>query len=318
MNVVPPAISGLFHSGAQPRAAMGHAIPMVNHDYVTSIQAYGSDADVYTVTPPATTRRSHYPKGTTLTFREQFNTDLDRPYGTAITPSGTWYIANYLSQGVAVFKITGSGVTGPTENLSDPNGYPIDVDSNATSSLVAVSNIQGTGSGTLANGFIALYADGSTTPTGTLRANGTAYGIGIALDKAGNCYWSYNKTPSGAGVIVEFRACKGGAKTVVTGLGYAAGLAFNKANELFYVDQTAGTLTKCTKKFVCTTIVSGLINPFMINFDAGWQHLWLADTGSAAIDAFNPATGALLSSTPAHGGVSDPPFGIAAAPGPKY
>jgi DNA-binding beta-propeller fold protein YncE len=164
---------------------------------------------------------------------------------------------------------------------------------------------------------VELYAHGSTTPTGTLGVTGTAYGLGIAFDRGGNCYWSYDTAPLGPGNIVEFPKCRGSAKPIAT-VGVAAGLAFNEANDLFYVDQQAGTVNRCSGNTSCHVLASGFSAPWGMNFDAGWKHLWLTDFGTATIYALNPKTGAILSTTPAEGGASNPPFGIAAAPGPKY
>jgi len=168
------------------------------------------------------------------------------------------------------------------------------------------------------NGFVTLYANQSRRPTGTLSVTGPAHGIGIALDKAGNCYWSYNTSLHGPGVIVEFPGCSGPAKTIVTGLQSAGGMAFNNMGRLFYVDSTAGTLNRCTNNgstWTCAVLQSGFMQPTMINFDAKWRHLWLADPGASTIYALDPVHGKILSSTPAHSAPSDPPFGIAPAPG---
>jgi hypothetical protein len=317
LNVVPPAVSRLFHVGVQSRARMGSVKPQAGGKFVTTLQAYGSDADVYQVTTiPAARPRGHHPSGPYLTFLQSFTTALSAPYGTAITPSGMWYIANSGAANVPVFNLATSGVvTGPIETLSVPDGLPVDVDANATGSLVAVSNY----SDPSGVGAVELYAHGSTTPTGALSVPGPAYGIGVALDKAGNCYWSYNTNPStgGPGEIVEFPKCHGSAKPIAA-VGFAGGLAFNKANDLFFIDQSAGTVNRCVGNASCHVLASGFEDPWGINFDSGWSHLWLTDTGSAKIYALNEKTGAILSSTPADGGTADPPFGVAAAPGPKY
>jgi DNA-binding beta-propeller fold protein YncE len=309
--VVPPAVSRLFHVGVQSRARMGSVEPQGNGKFVTTLQAYGSDANVYqvTTTPPARPRKRA--PGPYLMFLSSFTTGLNTPYGATITPSGTWYIANSADFNVLVFTLSSSGVvTGPTETLSDPNGEPIGVDSNTTGSLVAVAD--GTPSG---QGALELYAGGSTTPTKTLGVAGAEIGIGVALDKANNCYWSYNSV-SGTAAIVEFPKCRGSEKPIAT-VAFAGGLAFNEANDLFYTDQMAGTVNRCNGHASCHVLASGFSDPWGINFDSGWKHLWLTDVATGSIYALNPKTGAILSTTPG-GTASDPPFGIAAAPGPKY
>jgi len=318
LSVVPPAVSRLFHAGVRPVAQNGRVNPDGTGPFITTLQAYGSDAKIYqvTTTPPA---RPWNASGPYLMYLSSFTTALNAPYGTSITPSGTWYIANSADLNVPVFTISGSGVvTGPIETLSDPVGIPVGVDANATGSLVAVSNNAGPSGG--GPGSIALYADGSTTPTSTRGVAGSAFGIAVALDRGDNCYWSYNVNPSGggSGVIVEFPKCRGKAKTIVTGIGWAGGLAFNQANDLFYTDQTGGTVNRCVGNTSCHVIASGFGDPFAITFDSGWKHLWLTDVSTNTIYALNKLTGAQLSANPAEGGGSDPPLGIAAAPGPQY
>ena len=316
-TVVPPAVSRLFHAGVRPVAQNGRVNPDGTGPFITTLQAYGSDAKIYqvTTTPPA--RPWKHASGPYLTFLSSFTTALSAPYGASITPSGTWYIANSGDLNVPVFTISSSGVvTGPIQTLSDPNGIPVGVDANATGSLVAVSN----NIGTTGPGSIELYTDGSTTPTATRGVAGSAYGIAVALDRGDNCYWSYNVNPSGggSGVIVEFPKCRGKAKTIVSGIGWAGGLAFNQANDLFYTDQTGGTVNRCVGNKSCHVLASGFGDPFAITFDSGWKHLWLTDVSTATIYALNKLTGAQLSANPAEGGASDPPLGIAAAPGPQY
>jgi hypothetical protein len=315
--VAPPAVTRFLHAGVHARAPVGNAAPEGNGKFVATLQAYGSDADVYQVItiPAARPQGHHHPSGPYLSFLSSFTTALSAPYGTAITPSGTWYIANSGAANVPVFTISSSGVvTGPIETLSVPGGLPVDVDANATGSLVAVSNYANP-SGV---GSIELYVGGSTTPTRTLSVTGPAFGIAVALDKAGNCYWSYNTNPStgGPGEIVEFVKCRGAAKPIAA-VGFAGGLAFNEANDLFYVDQDAQAVYRCVGNASCHVLASGFGDPWGINFDSGWKHLWLTDL-AGTIFALNQKTGAILSSTPAEGGESDPPFGVAAAPGPKY
>lgn len=313
LNVVPPAVSSLFHGMVQSRARMGTAQPEAGGKFVTTLQAYGSDADVYGVTTiPGARPRGHHPHGPYLTFLSSFSAGLNEPAGAAITPNGTWYIANLQDFNVPVYTISSSGVvTGPTETLSDPNGEPVDVDSNATGSLVAVADGNPSGQGALE-----LYTGGSTTPTRTLSVAGAEIGIGVALDKANNCYWSYNSVSSTA-AIVEFPKCRGSAQPIVS-VGYAGGLAFNEANDLFYVDQTAGTVNRCSGHASCHVLASGFADPWGINFDSGWKHLWLTEFETGNIYALNPKTGAILSTTTSPDGSGSQLLGIAAAPGPKY
>ncbi len=104
----------------------------------------------------------------------------------------------------------------------------------------------------------------------------------------------------------------------MTGLQFAGGLAFNKAGDLFYIDQLAGTVNRCHRLSSCTVLASGFVDPLFMHFDADWKHMWLADEGASEIYALNPDTGHVVSETPAVGGAGDPPFGIAPEPGSNY
>jgi hypothetical protein len=305
----------LAHPSTRPASSMRMLPPNVNGSYVTTAQLYGSDVVVYIASNTGALRRGHPPTGTHLTYQQTIF-GFNNPAGTVVTPSGTWYIANQGVDDVLVYSLKKSGVVGPIETLTD-FGQPVGVDATASSSLVAVSNYAGGGSS--GYGSVALYAGGSLSPTSVLTLTGTPYGIGIAIDKGGNCFWSYNEEPSGYGEIVKFPHCSENPHTIiVTGLAFAGGLAFDKAGNLFYTDQLSGSVYKCRKTSHCQALASGFSDPAMINFDAKWKHLWLADTFAAEIYAIDPSSGAILSSTPAEGGASDPPFGVAPGPGAQY
>jgi hypothetical protein len=273
-------------------------------------QTYHDDLNVYGVNSGGAAPRS---KKVTLTFEESLTSGFSEPVGAVGTPGGHVYIANRGSANVVVLAYTSSNF-GIVKTLDDSGEFPYDVDANASESLVAVSNNYTTGSGA---GSISLYAHGSTSPTGTLTVPGSPIGVGVALDRTGNCFWSYIAGTSGASYIVEFPKCKGSATPIVT-LGQAGGLAFDKAGNLYYTDQSSGSVYKCVGTSDCGVFQKGFTDPFFINFDAGWKHLWLTDPGTATIYGLDPKSGKILSTTAAHGGASDPPFGIAADPGAKF
>jgi len=305
-----PIAQRLLHPSRFARQVPSGARPMAGGKFISAAQYYGSDVVIYSVSPSGAqqVRRN---SGTTLTYFETL-TGFSDPGGTVVTPSGNWYIANQGDANVPVYHFTKTGPRGPVRRLDDSGQQPIDVDSTADESLVAVSNIV---TASLGSGSVSLYAGGSTIPTGTLGVADVVEGIGIALDKSENCYWSYNDESVGGAYIVEFPHCGGSATTVVSGLGFAGGLAFDKHGNLFYSDQDSG-IYKCHKTSSCSLLASGFSDVAFINFDANWQHLWVADVGGA-IYALDPISGAVLSSTP-DGGSGGPPFGIAPDPGAKY
>ncbi len=88
---------------------------------------------------------------------------------------------------------------------------------------------------------------------------------------------------------------------------------FDQRDDLYYVDKTAGVY-RCNKTSRCTLFSTGFGLPVNINFDVRQKHLWVADA-SGYIDAVDATTGKIVYQKAAEGGPTDPPFGIAPAPG---
>jgi hypothetical protein len=305
-NVMLPAIERAVHP-APVRVQQGaHAL---SHGVIYTAQYYGNDAKIYSL------------HNTKLKYMETITAGLSNPQGTATTAAtitlsalkGLWYIANTGASNVPVYESSATGPTGPIETLGDPGQFPVDVDASDQQSLVAVSNAFSTSFG---SGSVSLYANGSQSPTGTLGVNAFVEGVGVTIDGHGNCYWSYNDLRAGVGEIVRFTECSGRGRVIVSGLGFAGGVAIDKADNLYYTDQRVG-LYKCAGSAYCALLSSGFGDPMFINFDKAWNDLWLADA-SGFIDSVDPMTGAIDSSTPAVAGTSDPPFGVAAAPASRY
>ena len=264
-----------------PRESI-HAGPQINGPYVNTAQYYGSDAVGYGVSPAGLKRvpRGH---GLTLTYLETMHVGIE-PIRKAPSPPPP--ATRTLSVvGRRPFRCTTSPLPGrlaPRKPSATPAKSRSNVDSTENESLVAVMNISGP--------TISIYAGHSLSPTSTLTDASADQGIGIALDHDRNCFGSFNA--GGPGVIVEFPRCHNVAPTtIVTGLQFAGGLAFNKAGDLFYIDQFAGTVNRCHRLSSCTVLASGFVDPLFMHFDADWKHMWLADEGASEIYALNPDTG---------------------------
>jgi len=247
----------------------------------------------------------------TLTFLESITSGISAPQGTVATIGGQWYVTNSGTSTVLVFQYTGSSFP-LIKTLEDSGQVPGDVDTNEKQSLVAVSNIGGSTSNPAT---ISLYAHGSTKPTGTLHASDAVTGVGVALDAKGNCFWSYET--ASAAKMVEFVKCAGSPTAVTVPLTSPGGIAFDGFNNLYYSDPAAGRVYRCKGVTTCTPFTQLFADAIFINFDQGWKHLWIADFGSATIYGLTKA-GKTISVTPAVGGTSDPPLGIAPIPGSKY
>jgi DNA-binding beta-propeller fold protein YncE len=281
------------HTAVGPRVAGG------NGHWIYTAQLYGDDLGVY--------RKN----GTTLSFFESLIDDrISQPQGTVATVNGWWYVANGGDSNVLIYKTTNKGPVYQSV-LHDPGQFPGNVDVTPSRRLVAVSNVATT---SLGPGSVSVYLDRAIEPARTLTyGTHSLQGIGVAIDHQGNCYWSFNDLSSSGGAIVEFAGCRGDGTPIITGIGVAGGLVFDQRDDLYYVDQEVG-IYKCSRVHDCKTFATGFGDPVNINFDHKQKNLWVADA-TGYIDAVNPKDGKIESVTPAQGGASDPPFGVAAAPG---
>ncbi|MGA8575199.1 MAG: hypothetical protein WB609_05835 [Candidatus Cybelea sp.] len=267
--------------------------------WIYTAQLYGEDVKVY--------QRN----GLSLTYYETLTPGVASPYGTVTTPDGRWYVANGGHSNVLVYRTTKYGPQGPVEVLDDYGEMPVNVTVTSSRRLVAVSNAHTMIGGA---GSVSIYLNRNAEPARILRYGAHLLaGAGIALDRHGNCYWSFNDPIRIAGSIVEFAGCNGTGKLVVSGIAKAGGVAFDQHDDLYYVDQTSG-IYKCQGTSKCALFANGFGAPENINFDHNHGHLWVADA-TGYIDAVNPATGAIEYSIEGAGGPHDPPFGIAPAPG---
>lgn len=254
-------------------------------------------------------------KSYTLTPYETLTTGLSKPMGMVSTPGGRWYVANSGAADVLVYRSTRSGPKGPKATLRDDGQVPVNVAATANSALVAVSNGSTTQSGA---GSVSVYLNGQTEPSRNLTYGGDpVQGEGIAIDASGNCYWSFNDPNQLTGAIVEFAGCSGAGTPVQNGILKAGGLAFDRSGNLYYVDQILG-IFKCQGTSSCAlfapVLLGGLIIPTNINFDkSNPQNLWVADA-AGSIDAVT-LQGLVAYILQIIGGVTDPPIGVAPAPG---
>lgn len=294
--------------------------------FVFTAQYWGNDIEIYRLS------------GSTLDFFGSMTAGLANPQGIYVAPpslsensvsptthrppgaaphagfnGGDLYVANSSASNVLVFSSTRKGPMGPVAILGDSGQYPDDVAVSLDRGLVAVSNQIAVPFG---SGSVSIYANGATSPTSTLSVPGDVEGMGVAFDRAGNCYWSLNTLEPHGGQIVEFSRCAGKAKTIITGLGYAGGIAFDRYDDLFYTDQMAGVY-HCTKNASCAQISATFGDPVYLNFGGRWGALWVSDA-DGFIDEVDPTTGSLQLSEKTAGGAADPPIGIAAAPGSRY
>ncbi len=271
--------------------------------WMYTAQYYGEDLSIY--------KRV----GLSITiYKTLHDSDIASPLGTVATPNGWWYVANGGHSNVLVYRSRSDGpIRAP--KLDDYGQVPANVAVNPNRRLVAVSNVAAVSGGT---GSVSVYLDRQSEPSRTLTfGSDTLQGTGVAVDRQGNCYWGFNDLKTGTGSVVEFAGCNGTGTVVAEGIENVQGLALDQHHDLYYVDQTPGMhngVWKCTgKSCKLFSKPNSFILPININFDMKQKYLWVADA-AGYIDAVDK-NGTVVYTTSAVGGPTDPPFGIAPAPG---
>ncbi|HET6276242.1 MAG TPA: hypothetical protein VFE16_09970 [Candidatus Cybelea sp.] len=267
--------------------------------WVFTAQLYGEDLKIY------------HRNGLALTYFETLTSGVASPSGTVTAPDGRWYVANGGHSNVLVYRTTTYGPQGPTQVLDDYGQRPVNVGLTPNRDLVAVSNGATTSGGA---GSVSIYLNRNAEPARMLTyGKDILAGMGVAIDHLGNCYWSFNDPKTHSGSIVEFTACAGKGTVVVSAIPMVGGLALDRDDNLYYVDQVTG-IYRCDRATKCVLFSTGYGTPANVNFDRDYKHLWVADE-SGYIDAVSPQNGAIVYKVKAAAGSSDPPFGIAPAPG---
>lgn len=270
--------------------------PFPTDRFVNTAQLYGNDAKIY---------RRH---GIRLAYLKSLISGIDAPQGMVATNQGWWYVTNGGHSNVLVYRSTNHGPKGPFATLDDFGQIPGNVDATTSRQLVAVSNIAAVGGD---RGSVSVYLNRNAEPARHLTyGRHKLKGIGIAIDPNGNCFWSFNDPASHHGAIVTFAGCAGKGKLVVDGLAFAGGLTFDKAGNLYYIDQTSG-IYKCRGTQACSLFAGKFGDPVNMNFDASEKHLWVADA-TGYIDAVD-RTGKIVYRRAAQG--SEAPYGVAPVPG---
>jgi DNA-binding beta-propeller fold protein YncE len=264
--------------------------------------------DVLSTQPGNNNATVYKQNGDKLTLLQTLSTGIATPQGAVATPSDWWYLTNAGDANVLIYRITKKGPKGPVGELEDYGEVPDNVAVTPDRKLVAVSNLAGASDST---GSVSVYLNRRSSPSRILTyGSDWLQGEGVAIDPQGDCFWSFNdlSKPSTPGSIVEFSGCQGAGLPVVSGLTSAGGLAFDTSGNLYYIDEAKGVY-KCAPS--CGIFAKGFGLPVNMNFDAGDQHLWVADA-TGYLDAVNPTYGNIEHQTIS---IDGDPYGIAPAPG---
>ncbi len=285
---------------------MRPAAHLYGNDFMYSSQPSGNDVAVYK-------RKRRSP---TLTSYETLTSGFSAPMGMVATPAGRLYVANSGDSNVLVYRTARRGPKGPVATLDDDGEVPVNVAVTSNGRVAAVSNSATTGAGA---GSVSVYLNRQSEPSRRLTyGRDSLQGEGITIDSNGNCYWSFNDPATLTGSIVEFSRCRGHGTPIVSGILKAGGLAFDRSQNLYYVDQLTG-IYKCSGVSQCALVTgvgcSGcLVAPANVNFDnSDPQNLWVADA-AGYIDAVS-LTGTIEYQLNVLDGPTNPPIGIAPAPG---
>jgi hypothetical protein len=226
---------------------------------------------------------------------------LRGPDGDWYDKKGNLYVADYKNVDVQEYapKATKPAFT-YSAKLIDPVAVTTDRKGD-----VFVADLDDGGS----SGTITEYAPMSNKIANQCLVGGSAEGV--AVDKTGDVFASYN-TPS-AGALVEF---KGGLKgcsgtQLAAPLNYAGGLILDKKNDLVACDQSpeAVDIIKPPYSSVSSTI-TGFVDPFHVALTAKDALLFVADPAAADVVVVKYPTGSSYATLGSSNGLSDP-YGVA-------
>lgn len=175
----------------------------------------------------------------------------------------------------------------PIKTLTDAAGSASDVAVDNASGTVYVTNFfdytKGCASGN--NGAVEVYANGSTTPTGTLTDPHMTYAFNDAVDDKGNVYVTYLQVngPSGSGRIDEWLGGAGSPVDLGITLKAPGGIATTASGALLVCDQSVA----CGDFAPGSTTMTNLFatkNPgsFGVALDKREKHAWVENPGLGA------------------------------------
>jgi hypothetical protein len=236
---------------------------------------------------------------------------FSNPQGMAVDKAGALYVTNTGDDDVLVYP---TGSTSPSATLNDPNDFPEDV-AVASDGTVYVANVFGPIG---ASGNVVAYARGASNPTKTFVDEHFRHVIGVAVDKSGNLFVSYDATPgSGSGSVVEFKGGKDKATEMHIKLGGAGGVGFDSAAHLLVIDQATPSLNVYdvgNREPVHKLTLPGSSAFFSFNKDS--TRLYVADYALGEIDEFRYRPSALTQINTITNGIvpSNSNLGIATTP----
>jgi sugar lactone lactonase YvrE len=233
------------------------------------------------------------------------------PLGMGVDRAGDLYISNANDRNVLVYA---AGSTKPTNTLDDPDKFPTDV-AVAADGNVYVANSSGPIG---ASGNVVVYAPGATSPTRTLSDPGFYRVMGVALDKSGNVWVSYNFAQGiGSGTVAEFKAGSSTPKETHVKIGSCGGIAIDKAGHFLVVDEEVPSVNVYRpgqRKPLAKLPLPGTAAYLVFNKMS--DVLYVADYGLGEIDVFDYTPSKLTQTNTITNGItpSNDNLGVAVTP----
>jgi hypothetical protein len=227
---------------------------------------------------------------------------LSGPDGDWYDTKGNLYVADYKNVDVQEYA---PAATKPTFTYSAKLIDPVGVTTNKKGNVFVADYDDGGSSGTVTE-----YAQKSNTIAYQCLVGGAAEGV--AVDKNGNVFVSYNGSIGGA--LAEFKGgLKGCTETILgVSLKYAGGLILDKKKDLVVCDQSPPVIDiiKPPYSSVSSTI-TGFSDPFHVALNAKNTLVFVADPAAAEVFVDKYPTGSSYATLGSSNGLSDP-TGVAA------
>jgi WD40 repeat protein len=294
-----PATPAVATSGAAVQSVVPDARAAATGDGRIYSSSYGNSTVTY------------YDKGTgpNNPVAGSLSGTFEAPEGLAVDRAGNVYVANGDAQNVLVYA---SGASSPTLTLSSPNGFPTDV-AVAPDGTVYVANVWGMAGNP---GSVDVYAKGASEPTTTLSYRAFTQVVGIAMDRSGNLFVSYDANHGSVGSAVEFRHGKTVVPTKIS-VAAAGGIGFDGAGHMLLIDRDSSTLNVYdagNTKPIHKLKLPG--SPIYFAFGKNYKMLYVADYADGAIDVYRYTPSALQRTDTITNGMnaSSTSLGIAVSP----
>jgi len=200
-----------------------------------------------------------------------------------------------------------------TFTLNEPNGQPADV-AFGKKDTVFISDIAGNNS---TAGSISVYPKGKTSPTSSLTNPNVFLSFGIAADKAGDVFQTYESSASAFGILEFAGGAGSGSAVTVKGISVPIGITFDKTQRLLVADAGLNDVLVYAPPYngkspAVTIALKG--SPVIAKLDAANKNLYVTDRTNGTVDVYSYPAGKYEYSISNGLSASDDPTGVAVDP----